>query len=171
MSRYAQLVPGSSRQSFHHMISKSPWDERKVLDHIQRDVAALIGDKKNGSIHIDETGFPKQGMKSVGTSPQYCGSLKDVTDCQVGVFLAYNNGKHRTLIDERLYLPEEWANDYPRSREAGIPDEITFKTKAELALEMILHARDNGVPFGWVGMDSFYGNQPWLIDRLDAEGL
>jgi SRSO17 transposase len=153
------------------MISKSPWDERRVIDHIQRDASALIGDKKDGSIHIDETGFPKEGTKSAGVAPQYCGTVKDVVNCQVGVFLALVHGKRRTLIDERLYLPEVWANDFPRRREAGIPDEVTFKTKADLALEMILHARDNGVDFAWVGMDSFYGNQPWLLDRLDAEGI
>jgi SRSO17 transposase len=153
------------------MISKSPWDERRVIDHIQRDASALIGDKKDGSLHIDETGFPKEGTKSAGVAPQYCGTVKDVVNCQVGVFLALVHGKRRTLIDERLYLPEVWANDFPRRREAGIPDEVTFKTKADLALEMILHARDNGVDFAWVGMDSFYGNQPWLLDRLDAEGI
>jgi SRSO17 transposase len=153
------------------MISKSPWDERRVIDHIQRDASALIGDKKNGSIHIDETGFPKEGTKSVGVAPQYCGTVKDVANCQVGVFLALVHGRHRTLIDERLYLPEVWVNDIHRRREAGIPDEVQFKTKADLGLEMILHARDNGVAFGWVGMDSFYGNQPWLLDRLNAEGL
>jgi SRSO17 transposase len=97
--------------------------------------------------------------------------MKDVVNCQVGVFLALVHGKRRTLIDERLYLPEVWANDISRRREAGIPDEVQFKSKAALALEMIIHARDNGVAFAWVGMDSFYGNQPWLLDRLDAEKI
>jgi SRSO17 transposase len=153
------------------MISDSPWDERPVLDHIQRDVTELIGDKKDGSIHIDESGFPKQGHNSVGVARQYCGRLGKIDNCQVGVFLGYVNGKNRTLIDERLYLPKEWTDDLPRRREAGVPDDVIFKSKAELAKEMILHARDNGVLFGWVGMDSFYGDQPWLRNELDAEGI
>ena len=171
MNRYAQIVPNSSRQSLQHMISDSPWDERPVLDHIQRDVTALIGDEINGSLHIDESGFPKQGAESVGVSRQYCGRLGKIDNCQVGVFLGYVSGRKRTLIDERLYLPEEWANDPIRREIAGIPDDIRFKPKAELALDMILHARDNGVPFGWVGMDSFYGNQPWLRNKLNEEEI
>ena len=171
MSAYARIVPGSSKQSLRHMISDSPWDERPVLDHIQRDVTELIGDKKDGSIHIDESGFPKQGHNSVGVARQYCGRLGKIDNCQVGVFLGYVNGKNRTLIDERLYLPKEWTDDLPRRREAGVPDDVIFKSKAELAKEMILHARDNGVLFGWVGMDSFYGDQPWLRNELDAEGI
>ena len=171
MSAFARIVPGSSKQSLRHMISDSPWDERPVLDHIQRDVTELIGDKEKGSIHIDESGFPKQGHNSVGVARQYCGRLGKIDNCQVGVFLGYVNGKNRTLIDERLYLPKEWAADLPRRREAGVPDDVVFKSKAELAWEMILHARDNGVPFGWVGMDSLYGNQSWLRNELDAEGI
>jgi SRSO17 transposase len=171
MCAYARIVPGSSKQSLRHMISDSPWDERPVLDHIQRDVTELIGDKKNGSIHIDESGFPKQGRSSVGVARQYCGRLGKIDNCQVGVFLGYVNGRNRTLIDERLYLPKEWADDLPRRREAGVPDDVVFKSKAELAKEMILYARDSGVPFGWVGMDSFYGDQPGLRNELDAEGI
>ena len=171
MSAYARIVPGSSKQSLRHMISDSPWDERPVLDHIQRDVTELIGDEENGSIHIDESSFPKQGRHSVGVARQYCGRLGKIDNCQVGVFLGYVNGRNRTLIDERLYLPKEWANDLPRRRAAGVPDDIVFKSKAELAKDMIIHARDNGVPFGWVGMDSFYGDLPWLRNELDAEGI
>jgi SRSO17 transposase len=100
----------------------------------------LIGDEINGSIHIDESSFPKQGTDSVGVARQYCGRLGKIDNCQVGVFLGYVNGRTRTLIDERLYLPKEWAEDLSRRREAGVPDEVTFKTKAQLAKEMILHA-------------------------------
>jgi SRSO17 transposase len=142
-----------------------------MLDQIQRDVTKLIGDEINGSIHIDESSFPKQGTDSVGVARQYCGRLGKIENCQVGVFLGYVNGRNRTLIDERLYLPKEWAVDLNRRRDAGVPDDVPFKSKAELAKEMILHARDNGVPFGWVGMDSFYGDQPWFRNELDEEGI
>jgi len=92
----------------------------------------------------------------VGVARQYCGRLGKIDNCQVGVFLGYVNGRNRTLIDERLYLPREWPNDLPRRRAEGVPNDIVFKSKAELAKDMIIHARDNGVSFGWVGMDSFY---------------
>jgi SRSO17 transposase len=171
MSKYAQIVPGSSKQSLQHMISRSHWRDDLILDQIQKDVTKLIGDEINGSIHIDESSFPKQGTDSVGVARQYCGRLGKIDNCQVGVFLGYVNGRNRTLIDERLYLPKEWAEDLSRRREAGVPDEVTFKTKAQLAKEMILHARDNGVPFAWVGMDSLYGDLPWLRNDLDVEGI
>ena len=128
MSKYAQVVPGSSKQSLQHMISKSHWRNDLILNQIQKDVTKLIGNEINGSIHIDESSFPKQGENSVGVARQYCGRLGKVDNCQVGVFLGYVNGRNRTLIDERLYLPKEWAEDHFRRREAGVPDEVIFKT-------------------------------------------
>ncbi|RLG21302.1 hypothetical protein DRN77_07050 [Methanosarcinales archaeon] len=77
----------------------------------------------------------------------------------------------RTLIDEAIYLPESWAEDWKRREKCGVPEDVVFKTKAELALEMILRARDNNVPFGWIGMDSFYGEQPWLRNEIDSKGM
>ena len=74
-------------------------------------------------------------------------------------------------MDRRLYLPEDWANDPVRREQCGVPPEIAFKTKAELGLEMLLAAKERGVPFAWVGMGDFYGQQPWLLDRLDREGF
>jgi SRSO17 transposase len=171
MVNYAKNVPDCNNQSLQHFVSNSPWDERPVIDHIQRDVSSLIGDQVNGSIHIDESGFPKSGKNSVGVKRQYCGRLGKVDLCQVGVFLGYVNGSYRTIIDEALYLPKDWIEDPKRRETCGVPEDVVFKTKAELGLDLILHARENGVPFGWVGMDSFYGEQPWLLDRIDTEGL
>jgi len=153
------------------MISKSHWRDDLILNKIQKYVTKLIGDEISGSLHIDESSFPKQGTDSVGVARQYCGRLGKVDNCQVGVFLGYVNGRNRTLIDERLYLPQEWTEDLPRPREAVVPDEVVFKNKAQLAKEMILHAKENGVRFGWVGMDSAYGDLPWLRNDLDAEGI
>jgi len=76
LCEYAKIVPDCDNQSLHHFITNSPWDERAVIDHIQRDVAGLIGDPVEGSIHIDESGFPKQGIHSVGVKRQYCGRLQ-----------------------------------------------------------------------------------------------
>ena len=103
-------------------------------------------------------GFPKQGEHSVGVG-QYCGSLGKVDRCQVGVFLAYTRSCHVTLIDRRLHLPEEWAEDRERRQRVGVPEDVPFKTKAELVLEMILDAGRRRLCFGWVGMAAHYGEQ------------
>jgi SRSO17 transposase len=149
-----------------NFITDSPWDERLVIDQIQKDVSEQIGDPVDGSIHIDESGFPKQGKNSVGVKRQYCGRLGKVDNCQVGVFLGYVNNTKRILIDGQLYLPFDWAKDRKRRERCGVPPEVGFRTKAQIGLDMVLNARKNGVPFGWIGMDCFYGEQPWLLSRI-----
>jgi len=171
MVNYARNVPDTNNQVLQNFISDSPWDERPVINQIQKDVSQLIGDKDNGSIHIDESGFKKSGKNSVGVKRQYCGRLGKVENCQVGVYLGYANGNRRTLIDERLYLPDDWANDPVRRSQCGVPEDVTFKTKAELGLEMIADAKERRVPFAWVGMDCFYGEQPWLRSAIDSKGM
>ena len=169
MTNYAKNVLDCNNQSLQHFISDSPWDERHVIDHIQRDVTSLIGDEVNGAIHIDESGFPKQGKNSVGVKRQYCGRLGKVENCQVGVFLGYTNGSYRTLIDEALYLPRKWAEDRKRLDRCGVPRDVAFKTKAELALEMILHARENGVPFGSEWIVFTENNHGFEIESMPKE--
>jgi SRSO17 transposase len=171
MTSYAKNVKGSNNQKFQHFISDSQWDTEPIIDQIQKDVTDLIGDKINGSIHIDESGFKKDGKDSVGVKRQYLGRLGKVENCQMGVYLGYTNGNRRTLIDERLYLPEDWAKDPIRRKKCGIPEDVVFKTKAELGLEMLLDAQNRGVPFAWAGMDCFYGEQPWLLDSIDNRKL
>jgi SRSO17 transposase len=170
-SRFAKKVRKSSNQSMQHFITHSPWNERIVIDRIQKRVSKLIGDPVEGSLHIDETGFPKQGCHSVGVQRQYCGRLGKVENCQVGVVLGYSHKNQRMLIDGKLYLPEKWAKNKELRSECKVPKDVQFRTKAQIGLEMILNARKNGVPFGWIGMDCFYGEQPWLREKLDAEGL
>lgn len=170
-SRFARTVRKSTSQSLQNFITDSPWDEREVVKRLQRDVAELIGDPVEGSIHIDETGFPKQGNHSVGVQRQYCGRLGKVDNCQVGVFLGYVNGSRRTLIDGQLYLPKDWAHNNNLRAKCKVPKDVRFRTKAEIGLDMVLNARKNGVPFGWVGMDCFYGEQSHLRNKLDEEGL
>ena len=171
MCSYAKDVPDCNNQSLQHFVSNSPWNHRPVLDHIQRDVIDAIGDKNKGSIQVDECCFPKQGKESVGAARQYCGRLGKIANCQVGVFLGYTKDSYRTLIDERLFLPEEWIQDKKRRRKCGVPWYVRFKKKTELAWEMILHAKKNKVPFAWVGMDCFYGRDSWLRNKINTQGL
>lgn len=171
MVKYANKVPDTDNQALQHFISNSPWDEKPVINKIQDKVIRLIGDENNGSLHFDESGYKKDGTHSVGVKRQYCGRLGKVDNCQVGVFMGYNNENYRTLINERLYLPENWANDPIRRMECGVPEDVVFKTKGELALEMLLDAEERKIPFAWVGMDCFYGQQPWLLENIDKEGI
>lgn len=170
-SRFARKVRKSSNQTLQHFITHSPWDERILIDKLQKEVSKLIGDLVEGSLHIDETGFPKQGNCSVGVQRQYCGRLGKVENCQVGVVLGYARRDQRILIDGQLYLPEEWAKNKELRDKCKVPKDVRFRTKAQIGLDMILNARKNGVPFAWVGMDCFYGEQPWLRQKIDAEGL
>jgi SRSO17 transposase len=119
-------------------------------------------------MNADESGVPKKGTKSVGVDRQYAGSLGRVDNCQVGVFLNYSSPAGHTLFDRRLYLPASWAGDRPRRREAGVPEEVIFRTKPELALEMVAEAVAAGMPFRWVGGDSVYGDSPGFVQGLRA---
>jgi SRSO17 transposase len=171
ISTYSKLVPDSNYQSLHHFITHSPWSSNEVIDHIQIDTSYLMGDPEESSLQIDESGFPKQGNSSAGVKRQYCGRLGKVENSQVGVFLGYCNGSLRTLIDGRLYLPEDWSKDPARRTKSGVPDEIPFETKAQIAFDMIQNAQKNGVPFKWIGGDCFYGEQTWFRNDLNAKGF
>ena len=107
ISLYSEKVPNCNSQSLNHFISDSPWHHLPLIDQIQADINALIGDVNNGSLHPDESSMSKSGKCSVGVKRQYNGNLEKVDSCQVGVFLGYVNESYQTLIDARLYLPED----------------------------------------------------------------
>ena len=112
----------------HHLVSNSPWDEPGVLDDIAATVSTRIGDALEGSLHIDESGFEKQGVHSVGVARQYRGRQGKVDNCQVGVFLGYTHNGYRLLLNRKLYLPE--VKDKQRRKRCGVPKEVEFQTKA-----------------------------------------
>jgi SRSO17 transposase len=171
MERMAEVIPDSDEQVLQHFLSNSNWDEREVLDQVALEAHQLIGGKQDSSLLIDESGFTKKGKHSVGVARQYNGRLGKVDNCQVGVFASLNNRKQVTLIDQRLYLPEHWTEDPKRCDSVGIPEaNRTFKTKPELALEMVRYNRRLGVEFNWVGMDGLYGNSPVLLRALEDDG-
>ena len=104
MKEFEKIVPDSDDHSLNHFVSNSPWAGEPVVDSIEKTVSVRIGDAEHGSMHIDESGIPKQGTESVGVSPQYCGRLGKVANCQMGVFLGYAHNSYRILMDKRLYL-------------------------------------------------------------------
>lgn len=170
VERMTEVVSDSDYQSLHHFISDSPWDHRPVMDQVARDCDRLLGGSQDTGLIIDESGIPKKGNKSVGAARQWCGRLGKVDNCQVGVFASLVRGSSAALIDGRLYLPKEWTDDHKRCRKAGVPDDVEFKTKSQLALEIVHHARSQGIRFAWVGVDGGYGKEPDFLSTLDDEG-
>ena len=130
-------------------------------------MAGRLGDDR-AVLVADETGFLKKGTRSAGVQRQYSGTAGRVENCQLGVFLAYAvPGGGRALIDRELYLPQSWTSDRDRCREAGVPGDVAFATKPELARQMIERAIEAGVPFGWVTADEAYGQNTPLRDWLE----
>ena len=171
MDRMAEVVPDSKSRNLQQFLTHSKWNHREVIDHVAHDADRLLGDSRQACLLIDESGFAKQGRGSVGVSRQWLGRLGKVDNGQVAVFGALGNGQFATPIDVRLYLPEEWAEDPQRCERAGVPeDERQFRTKTELGLEIVRHARENNLCFGWVGADAGYGKGPGFCTALDEMG-
>jgi len=150
------------------LLSTAVWEEDLVRDEVRTYVLAHLGDP-HAIVAIDETCFPKQGKKSAGVAPQYCGATGQVQNCQVGVFLSYVSTKGHTLIDRELYLPLKWTEDRERCLQAGIPETVRFQTKCELARQMMERLHRAQIPISWVVADTVYGNnldlRTWLEDH------
>jgi SRSO17 transposase len=164
-------VSGSDYQGMEQFISTSPWDHRALLDDVARDADQKLGDEDEAGFYIDETSFLKKGKASVGVQRQWSGRVGKVENCQTAVFGCLGRGHEFALVDFRLFLPEDWANDPERCDKAKIPeDQRRYKPKWELALEMVAQARENGVRFGWVGVDSLYGHNNQFLNALEDAG-
>jgi SRSO17 transposase len=171
MERMAEVVPDCNDQAYQHFMSNSPWSHRALLGQVAHDADAALGDNEDSFLLVDESALAKKGKKSVGVARQWNGRLGKIDNCQVGVFTALGCGADATLINERLYLPKEWVADPKRCEQARIPmEERVFRTKAQLALDMIREARSQGLRYRWVGMDGGYGKEPWLLRTLEQDG-
>jgi len=139
------------------LIGRGSWSAEALRDKVREEVISTLGDR-NGVLVVDETGFLKKGTHSVGVARQYSGTAGRIENCQVGVFLAYASRLGQALIDRRLYLPEAWAGDDVRRRQAHVPENVTFATKLKIAGELIGTALDAGAPCAWVLADALYGS-------------
>ena len=119
---------------------------------------------------VDETGFIKKGLRSVGVKRQYSGTAGKIENCQIGTFLSYATGKGHVFLDRRLYLPEEWCQDAERRAQAKVPEDVSFQTKPEQAMAMLEQAWQAGVPMRWVAGDEVYGDAPELRDLVARHG-
>ena len=159
----------AQHQSLLHFVGEGRWSDEKVLAKVRETVLPRI--ERHGGIEawiIDDTAFPKKGTHSVGVARQYCGQLGKQDNCQVAVSLSLANHRASLPVAYRLYLPEAWASDVARRKKTGVPDQIVFQTKIEIALDQIRAACAAGLPRGVVMMDAGYGNHSDLRAALTA---
>jgi SRSO17 transposase len=159
-------------QSLLHFIGQSEWSDAAVLAEVRAHVLPAI--ERHGPIEawiLDDTSFPKQGRHSVGVMRQYCGQLGKRANCQVAVTLSLANHHASLPVGHRLYLPEEWAKDEPRRRQAGVPEDVVFATKTAIALGLIEQTLAQDVPRGFVLADAGYGSDTAFREAVTALGL
>jgi len=171
MERMAEVVPDSDARNLQQFLTHSKWSARDVINQVASDANELLGDEPQTGFFIDESGFAKQGPMSVGVARQWLGRLGKVDNGQVAVFGVLGKDRFAVPVDVRLYLPKKWIEDPKRCDRGGIPEwRRVFRTKDELALEMVRHARTNGLRFSWVGADGGYGKGPGFCMALDQMG-
>ena len=160
---------GVDSQKLQQFVADSPWDEERVWRSIRRDVVPAL--EPLSAWIVDETGWLKQGDKSVGVSHQYCGAVGKQANCQVSVEVVVSNGEIAAPVAGRLYLPQKWADDRARREAVGVPPEITFQTKPEIAAELIRQVLADGVPPAPVLGDEVYGASSELRAQLRRSDL
>jgi len=164
----AMALEGGDIQAMQQFVGQGRWEDGKLLKKHWQLVDETLGEE-DGVWIVDGSGFPKKGVHSVGVARQWCGQLGKIENCQEGAFAAYASRKGYTLLDRRLYLPEKWFDDDYRERweKCGIPDDTTFKTEPELALDMLRSITTEGsLRFRWVTCDETYGKDPAFLDRV-----
>src|SRR5712691_5536653 len=154
------------RQGLQKFIGQADWDHQPWLTELVRQVGSELGET-DGVLVFDPSAFPKKGTESVGVQRQWCGRLGKVENCQVGVYMAYASRIEHALVDVRLYLPAEWAKDKKRREKCGVPKEVRFETRHELALDML---REQGalLPHAWIAGDDEMGRSSKFRGDLRA---
>lgn len=169
----AMVLEEGDIQAMQQFIGQGRWQDEKLLKKHWRLVNETLGEE-DGVWIVDGSGFPKKGEYSVGVARQWCGQLGKVDNCQVGVFAAYASRKGYTLLDRRLYLPEGWFDEDHSERweRCDIPGDTHFKTKPELALEMLeVVVAEGTLDFRWVTCDEAYGRDTAFLDSVAELGL
>jgi SRSO17 transposase len=160
---------GVDSQKLQQLMADSPWDEQEVWRAIRRNVVPVL--EPLAAWIIDETGWLKQGKKSVGVAHQYCGAVGKTANCQVSVEVVVSDGEIAAPVAGRLYLPEGWAGDSARRQEAGVPEAVRFQTKPEIAVDLVKQVLADGVSSAPVLGDEVYGTSGELRRQLRQLGL
>jgi SRSO17 transposase len=166
------LEVGEKVRSLQYFVGQSQWKTEPVIAIHQGLIAESLGET-DGVILIDESSVVKQGSESVGVAAQYCGSVGKIANGQVGVYLGYASRKGYSLIEGRLFMPDEWfeKEQAERRKACGVPEDLAFKTKPEIGLELLEIAVKRGdFPFSWVAADALYGSAPAFRDGVAALG-
>ncbi len=162
------LDQGENPRTMQHFLGQSPWLTGELLTIHQQLIVETLGEDDAVAL-IDESGNVKQGNESVGVGFQYCGSVGKLANSQNGVYLGYASRKGYSVVDGRLYMPEDWFDDAhaDRRKKCGVPEDLTFKTKPAIALELLQAAIQRGdFPFRWVAADELYGDTPSFRDGI-----
>jgi len=171
----ARLAPGNVRQmhqSLHHIVAEAAWSDEAVLAEVRRQVLpSMTRQHPLAAWIVDDTGFPKKGTHSVGVTRQYCGQVGKQDNCRVSVSVSVTTGQASLPLAYRLYLPEIWAQDRARRSQVGVPEEIEFQTKQEIALDQIRSLVAEEVPRAPVLADAAYGNDHGFREGLEALGF
>lgn len=165
----ARVAPGH-KEELHHFIAVAEWDQAALETVLAAKANGLVGDK-DAALIVDDTAIPKKGRLSVGVAHQYCGELGKNANCQALVSLSLARGEVPICLGLRLYLPEEWVGDRGRRKRCGVPKEIGFRTKPEIALDEIDRVIAQGVHFGEVLADAGYGASADFRHGLSGRGL
>jgi len=166
----AELAGQATPDGMQHLLAGAVWDHDAVRDDVRDYLVEHLGDP-GAVLVVDETGDLKKGASTVGVQRQYTGTAGKVDNAQVAVYLAYATTAGHGVIDRELYLPQGWTDDPARCRAAGVPDQVGFATKPELARVMLERVLDAQVPAGWVTADEVYGNSPALRGWLEGRQL
>jgi SRSO17 transposase len=150
-------------------IYRGRYNADKMRDILREYVGDSIGEE-DGVLVVDDTGFLKKGNKSCGVKRQYTGTAGKIENCQIGVFLTYASTKGHSLIDRRLYIPEDWFKEKARLEEAGVPESVIFQTKLQMGLKMIQEVTAAGMPYTWVTGDCAYGDYREMRHWLEENG-
>jgi SRSO17 transposase len=171
----ARLAPGNVRrmhQSLHHIVADAAWSDDAVLKQVRGQVLPAMTRKHTLAAWIvDDTGFPKKGVHSVGVARQYCGQLGKQENCRVAVSVSLATEQASIPATFQLYLPEIWAQDAKRRKQSGVPPETAFQTKPKMALEQIRRLVEEGVPRGVLLADAAYGDDNAFREGLEILGL
>jgi SRSO17 transposase len=169
------LQAGTAVRTLQEFLKDHAWDAHRVRQHLHRHTAALLPTLASDDLGtvglIDETSIRKQGTKTPGVARQYLGCVGKVDNGIVTVHLGVCRGAYHTLLDVDLYLPQAWDQDRQRCREAGIPDEVVYRPKWQIALEQLDRAHSNAVPLDWLTFDEEYGKRPGFVAGLDERHL
>jgi SRSO17 transposase len=166
----ALAIKDGNVRALQRFVSDAPWNDDKIIAKYRSCVNDDLG-SPDGALIFDESSFVKKGQDSIGVARQYCGTIGKVDNCQVGVFAAYVSEHGYSLVDKRLFIPEQWfTDDYRiRRKKCNLPENTIFKTKPDLALEMLkVISSEKLLPFKYVLGDSIYGISPAFIEAVEA---